>query len=55
MLTDALRTFVNNLFKESFYENKKIINILIVFSIFHKSSVKNFSKIDCYPLPKSTN
>ena len=52
---DVLRTFVNNLFKESFYKNKKIINILIVFSIFHKSSVKIFSKIDCYPLPKSTH
>ena len=32
ILTNALRTMVNNTFKESFYE-KKIINVLIIFSI----------------------
>ena len=35
----TLRVMVNNSFKENFYE-KKIINILIAFSISHKSSVK---------------
>ena len=55
MLTDVLRIFVNNLFKESFYENKKIINISTIFSIFYKSTVKNFFKIDRCPLPKSTH
>ena len=33
MLTSALRTLVNNLVKESFYEKKKIINVLTTF--FH--------------------
>ena len=47
MLTDALRAIVNNLFKEIFLEKgkkkkKKAINILIVFSISHKSSIKTF-------------
>ena len=41
MLTDALRAIVDNLFKESFYEKKKI-NILIAFSISYKSGVKTF-------------
>ena len=45
MLTDTLRAIVNNSFKESFYEKiKKVINILIVFFIFHKSDVKTFLK-----------
>ena len=39
MLTDALRTMVNNSFKNSFY--KKKINVL---TIFYKSDVKNFLK-----------
>ena len=39
------RVLVNNLFKENFYEKrKKIINILIVFFISHKSGVKIFLK-----------
>ena len=47
MLTDALRAIVNNLFKEIFMEKEKkkekeAINILIVFSISHKSSIKTF-------------
>ena len=42
MLTSALKTIVNNTLKESFYEKrkKKAINVLIVFSIFHKSGDK---------------
>ena len=44
MLTSALRILVNNPVKESFYEKKKKINILIAFFIFHKSNVKNFLK-----------
>ena len=43
MLTSALRILVNNPAKESFYEKKKI-NILTAFFIFHKSNVKNFLK-----------
>ena len=43
MLTSALRILVNNPVKESFYEKKKI-NILTAFFIFHKSNVKNFLK-----------
>ena len=42
MLTDALRAIADNLFKESFYEKKKTINILIAFSISYKSGVKTF-------------
>ena len=36
---DALRMMVNNLFKKKFMIKKKIINILIIFFISHKSSV----------------
>ena len=39
----ALRAFVSELFLKSSYE-KKIINILTVFSIFLKSSIKTFIK-----------
>ena len=43
---DVLRVMVNNSFKESFYGKiKKVINILIVFFIFHKSGVKIFLKL----------
>ena len=43
---DALRVLVNNPFKESFYRKRKknAINILTVFTIFHKSGVKIFLK-----------
>ena len=44
MLTDVFRTIVNNSFKENFYKKIIIIIILTVFSIFHKSDVKNFLK-----------
>ena len=44
MLTNALKTLVNNPFKESFYEEKKTINVLTAFFIFHKSGVKTFLK-----------
>ena len=45
MLTNALKTMVNNLFKKKFYEKrkkKKVLNILTTFPIFHKSCTKNF-------------
>ena len=42
MLADTLKTMVNNQRKESFYIKKKVINILIDFSIFHKSGIKTF-------------
>ena len=47
MLTDGLRTMVNNPFKKSFYEKrkKKVINVLTVFFIFHKSC-QNFPKMN---------
>ena len=48
MLTNALRTLVNNLFKESFHRKKKTINILTDFFFFlisHKSGVKTFLKM----------
>ena len=42
---NALRVMINNPLKKSFYEKKKkTINVLIVFSIFHKSDVKIFRK-----------
>ena len=45
MLTSALRVLLNNPFKENFYEQwKKVINILTVFFIFHKSGIKTFLK-----------
>ena len=44
MLTDVLRVMINNQFKKNFYgkRKKKVINILIVFSISYKSCVKIF-------------
>ena len=45
MLTDALRTIVNNPFKESFYGKKKTINVLTTFFISNKSGVKTFLKL----------
>ena len=46
MLMNALRALVNNPFKESFFgkRKKKVINVLIVFFISHKSGVKTFLK-----------
>ena len=44
MLTNALRTLISNPFKEIFYGKRKKINILIAFSIFHKSGIKTFPK-----------
>ena len=41
---DILKIIVNNPFKESFYEEKKVITVLTVFSIYHKSVVKTFLK-----------
>ena len=44
MLTDVLRVMINNQFKKNFYgkRKKKVINILIIFSISYKSCVKIF-------------
>ena len=45
MLTDTLREIDSNSFKENFYGGeKKKINILTVFSIFHTNCVKTFLK-----------
>ena len=44
ILTDILRTLINNPFNESFYKEKKSINVLIVFFISYKSNVKTFLK-----------
>ena len=43
-VNECRRVMVNNSIKESFYGKKKTINILTVFSIFHKSDVKTFLK-----------
>ena len=55
MLTDTLRVIVNNSFKENFYKKKKTINILTVFYISHKSSIKTFLKWIVNYCPKSTH
>ena len=44
MLTNALKTLVNNPFKESSYGKKKKLMFLIAFFISHKSGVKPFFK-----------
>ena len=46
MLTSIHRVLINNPFKESFYGKwkKKVINILTVFFISHKSDIKTFLK-----------
>ena len=56
MLTNALRTLVNNPFKESFYgkRKKKTINILTILFIFHKNCVKTFLKWIVNQCPKGT-
>ena len=42
---DVFKVMVNNLFKENFYEKKKkVINILTVFFISHKTDAKTFPK-----------
>ena len=53
---NSLRALVNNPFKEIFMgnEKKKIINILTVFFIFHKSGIKIFLKWIINKCPKST-
>ena len=52
MLTNALKAMINNPLKERFYgkrKKKKVINVLITFSISHKSCVKtqNLHKMNC--------
>ena len=45
MLTNALKTLVNNSVKKKFYgKRKKKINVLIDFFIFHKNNIKTFLK-----------
>ena len=46
MITNALRTLVNNPFKGNFYRKrkKKVINVLTAFFISHKSDIKIFLK-----------
>ena len=45
MLTNALKTLVNNSVKKKFYgKRKKKINILIDFFIFYKNNIKTFLK-----------
>ena len=41
---DALKAMINNLFKESFYEEKKKNVLTVFFFIFHKSGIKIFVK-----------
>ena len=54
MLTNALRILINNLFKKSFLgKEKKIINVLTAFFIFHKSNVKIFLKLIINQCPKT--
>ena len=53
MLTSALKVLVNNPIKESFYEKKKVINILTVFFIFYKNNVKTFLKWIVNQCPKN--
>ena len=50
----ALRVLVNDPIKESFYEKKKVINILTVFFIFYKNNVKTFLKWIVNQCPKNT-
>ena len=47
MLTSALRALVKNPVKESFYgkRKEKVINVLTIFFIFHKSDIKTFIKL----------
>ena len=55
MLIDALKVIVNNSFKESSNEKrKKKINVLTIFSIFHKNCVKTFLKWIVNHCPKGT-
>ena len=51
---DSLRALINNLFKESFYGKKKLINVLTAFFISHKNSVKTFLKWIVNQCPEST-
>ena len=56
MLTSALRAFVKNLVKESFYgkRKEKVINVLKTFFISHKSGIKTFLKWIINECPKGT-
>ena len=54
MLTNALKVLINNPFKESFYEKKKVINVLLAFFISYKNGIKIFLKWIVNQYPKST-
>ena len=45
MLTSALRAFVKNLVKESFYENRKKKKAINVLTVFFSFSIKVISKL----------
>ena len=47
MLTNVFSAMVKNSFKESFYEKKKIPNVLTAFFISYKKWYQNLSKINC--------
>ena len=44
MLTNAFKVLINNLFKKKIMRKKKVINVLTVFFISHKSGIKTFLK-----------
>ena len=51
----ALKAFVNNPIKESFYgKRKEKINVLTTFFISHKNDVKTFLKLIFNQCPKGT-
>ena len=43
-----------NYFRKFFIGNKKIINVLIIFSTFHKGGIKNFLKLFINNFSKNT-
>ena len=43
MVTSVIKILVNNIFKKKLIK-KKLINILIIFFIFHQNDIKTFLK-----------
>ena len=55
MLTSVLKALIKNSVKESFYgKRKKKINVLTVFSIYHKSDIKTVFNYILNQCPKDT-
>ena len=52
---NVLKVMINNPFKECFYGEKKVINVLITFSISHKSYIKILLKCIVNHCPKGTH